>query len=73
MCPPASSICTGAIRLDRETGKVDRVRAVKHTIKDGMVFDSGKLLGQIRDMVEKAKQETGIEVTIPPMLYPTVE
>jgi hypothetical protein len=49
------------------------VRAVKHTIKDGMVFDSGKLLGQIRDMVEEAKQETGIEVTIPPMLYPTVE
>lgn len=53
---------TGALRLDANTGKAHRVRALKFTIKDGVVYDSRKLLAEVRAMVEAAKQKAGPEV-----------
>lgn len=46
---------TGAIRLNDETGKAERVGGVKYTIKDGIVYDAKKLLADVAAMVEKAK------------------
>jgi imidazolonepropionase len=48
---------TGALRLDEKTGKVHRVHALKYTIKDGVVYDSQKLLGEVREMVRESKKE----------------
>lgn len=48
---------TGALRLDEKTGKVHRVHALKYTIKDGVVYDSQKLLAEVREMVGEAKQQ----------------
>jgi len=48
---------TGAVRLNDETGKVDRVGGVKYTIKDGIVYDAKQLLADVREMVRKQKQE----------------
>lgn len=62
---------TGTVRLDRETGKISRVKGIKYTVKGGVVYDSDKLLSQIRDMVTKSKKDTGIEVNIPAMLHPS--
>jgi len=52
---------TGALRLDEKTGKAERVRALKYTIKDGIVYDSQKLLAEVRGMVEEAKRKAGPE------------
>jgi imidazolonepropionase-like amidohydrolase len=46
---------TGAIRLNDQTGQVERVGGVKWTIKDGVVYDAKKLLEDVAQMVEKAK------------------
>jgi imidazolonepropionase-like amidohydrolase len=46
---------TGAIRLNDQTGQVERVGGVKWTIKDGIVYDAKKLLEDVAQMVEKAK------------------
>jgi imidazolonepropionase-like amidohydrolase len=64
---------TGAIRLNRDTGEISRIKAIKYTIKDGIVYDSQQLLKDVRQMVKKAEQQTGIEVNIPPLLHPTDE
>ena len=61
---------TGTVRLDRETEKISRVKSIRYTVKNGVVYDSPELLSQVRQMVEKSKQETGIEVKIPAMLHP---
>lgn len=37
------------------TGEATQVKAVKYTIRDGVVFDSQQLLKDVRDMVSKAK------------------
>lgn len=42
---------TGHMRLNRTSGKVERVGGVLYTIKDGVVFDARKLLGDVREMV----------------------
>jgi Amidohydrolase family len=47
---------TGAVRLNDETGKVERVGGIKYTIKDGIVYDAKQLLADVREMVRKAKQ-----------------
>ncbi|HEX7050025.1 MAG TPA: amidohydrolase family protein [Longimicrobiales bacterium] len=47
---------TGALRLNEETGEVERVRALKYTIKDGIIYDSQKLLADVRRMVVEAKR-----------------
>lgn len=48
---------TGALKLNDETGKVERVGGVKYTIKDGIVYDAKKLLGEVADMVSEARQK----------------
>jgi len=46
---------TGTIRLNDETGEVERVGGVKYTIKDGIVYDARRLLGDVARIVEEAK------------------
>jgi adenine deaminase len=48
---------TGAVRLNDETGRVERVGGIKYTIKDGIVYDAKRLLADVAAMVEKQKQE----------------
>jgi hypothetical protein len=48
---------TGAVRLDDETGAVERVGGVKYTVKDGIVYDAKRLLADVREMVRSAKAE----------------
>lgn len=47
---------TGAIRLDDETNKPERVGGVRWVIKDGIVYDAKQLLADVEGMVGKAKQ-----------------
>lgn len=42
---------TGALRLNDETGTMERVGGIRHTIKDGIVFDARALLQDVADMV----------------------
>jgi hypothetical protein len=44
---------TGTIRLNDETGKVERIGGIKYTIKDGVIYEPGKLLADVRAMVKK--------------------
>ncbi|TRZ46247.1 amidohydrolase family protein [Robertkochia solimangrovi] len=55
---------TGAIKLT-EDNEVVRVGGVKYTIKDGVVYDAGKLLADVREMVAKAKEAEGFEIIQP--------
>ena len=55
---------TGAIKLN-EDNKVVRVGGVKYTIRQGVVYDSKKLLSQVKDMVTKAKQEEFFSIKQP--------
>jgi imidazolonepropionase-like amidohydrolase len=48
---------TGAVKLNDQTGKVERVGGVKYTIKDGIIYDAKKLLADVAKMVEKAKAQ----------------
>ena len=50
---------TGALRLDADN-KLKRVGGVEYTIKDGIVYNAKELLGDIREMVAKAKAEEGV-------------
>jgi Amidohydrolase family len=56
---------TGAMRLNDETGQVERVGGIKYTIKDGIVYDAKKLLADVREMVRKQKTERGIASDAP--------
>ena len=47
---------TGAIRLNDETGKVERVGGVKYVIKDGIVYDAKKLLADVEKLVAASKK-----------------
>lgn len=49
---------TGTLRLNNETGEVERVGGVKYTIKDGVIYDAKRLLADVARMVEEAKRET---------------
>ncbi len=55
---------TGAIRFTAE-GKTVRVGGVKYTIKDGIVYDSKKLLADVKRMVEEEKQKSGFQIKQP--------
>ncbi len=46
---------TGAVRLNDQTGRAERVGGVKYTIKDGVVYDAKKLLADVAAMVERAR------------------
>ena len=49
---------TGAIKLNSEN-KIIRAGGVKYTIKDGIVYDSKKLLADVKRMVDDEKKKTG--------------
>ena len=48
---------TGHLKLNDQTGQVERVGGIKYTIKDGIVYDAKKLLADVAAMVEKQKKE----------------
>lgn len=49
---------TGTIKLN-ENNEAVRVGGVKYTIKDGIVYDSKKLLADVKAIVDKAKEDDG--------------
>ncbi|HZD54108.1 MAG TPA: amidohydrolase family protein [Woeseiaceae bacterium] len=51
---------TGTIRLNDETGKVERIGGVRYTIKDGIVYDAKALLADVAEMVQAEKDRRGI-------------
>lgn len=55
---------TGAIKLTEEN-EVVRVGGVKYTIKDGIVYDAKKLLKEVKDMVQEAKERENFEIRQP--------
>ncbi len=48
---------TGAMRLNDESGQVERVGGVKYTIKDGIIYDAKRLLADVSRMVEEARAQ----------------
>jgi imidazolonepropionase-like amidohydrolase len=48
---------TGWMRLNDQTGEVERVGGIKYTIKDGIVYDARKLLADVARMVEEQKAQ----------------
>jgi imidazolonepropionase-like amidohydrolase len=55
---------TGWMRLNDATGKTERVGGIKYTIKDGIVYDSKKLLADVAAMVAKQKAAIKGPVTL---------
>ena len=55
---------TGAVKLTKEN-KVVRVGGVKHTIRQGVVYDAKQLLREVKQMVEIAKEKEGFKITQP--------
>src|SRR3546814_32220 len=51
---------TGTLKLNDETGKVERVGGVRHTIKDGIIYDARELRAEVRDRVARQKAERNI-------------
>jgi hypothetical protein len=61
---------TGAIKLT-ENNEVVRVGGVLYTIKDGIVYDAKKLLEDVKEIVNKLKEEENFEISqpgIPPFI-----
>jgi hypothetical protein len=56
---------TGAVKLNEETGDVERVGGVRWTIKDGIIYDAFQLRADIRAMVRASKIEAGISLDKP--------
>lgn len=59
---------TGTIKLNDDTGKVDRIGGISLTIKDGIIYDAAKLRADVREMVARQKAERGMPpgiMTIP--------
>jgi hypothetical protein len=52
---------TGAMRLNDTTGRTEWHRALRHTIKDGVIYDVDELLADVREMVAKTWAEEGAE------------
>jgi cytosine/adenosine deaminase-related metal-dependent hydrolase len=51
---------TRAVRLNDETGRVERYGGVRWTVKDGIVYDAPALLEDVRKMVNEAKRKAGL-------------
>ncbi len=47
---------TGAVRLNDETGRPERVGGVLYTIKDGIVYDARQLLKDVEEMVNEQRK-----------------
>ncbi|MBT5186337.1 MAG: amidohydrolase family protein [Kordiimonadaceae bacterium] len=56
---------TGAVKLNEETGDVERVGGIRWTIKDGIVYDAFKLRADVRNMVRDAKIEASMSLDKP--------
>lgn len=56
---------TGTIKLNDESGEVERVGGVKYTIKDGIIYDAKALLEDVRQIVREAKEEAGLPADEP--------
>lgn len=54
---------TGALRLNYETGKIERIGGIKYTIKDGIVYDAKQLLADVAAMVEEQKKQRRTQTT----------
>lgn len=50
---------TGAVKIEDETGDIIRVKGIRYTIKDGIVYDAQQLLQDVRDMVDEQAEEMG--------------
>jgi hypothetical protein len=46
----------GAVKLNDETGEVERIGGISYTVKDGIVYDAKQLLEDVKQMVREAKQ-----------------
>ena len=55
---------TGAIKLNKQN-EVTRVGGVKYTIKDGIIYDSKKLLEEVKNMVSEEKKKEKFEIKQP--------
>lgn len=62
---------TGAIRLNDESGEVEKVGGIKWTIKNGILFNVDDLLTDVRAMVDSAKAAEGIPPSPMPMFIET--
>ncbi len=51
---------TGTIRLNDDSGEVERIGGIRWTIKDGIIYDARELRAQVRKMVRDAKEADGI-------------
>jgi hypothetical protein len=51
---------TGAMRLNDQSGRVERVGGIKYVIKDGIVYDAKRLLADVEKMVEEAKKRSPV-------------
>ena len=51
---------TGAVRLNDETGRAERVGGILYTVKDGIIYDARQLRKDVEKMVQKQKRERGI-------------
>lgn len=59
---------TGAIHVN-EANEAVRIGGIEYTIKDGIVYDAEKMLKDVADMVENAKQKKDYEITQPGLDY----
>jgi len=50
---------TGAVRLNDETGRAERVGGIAFTIKDGIVYDARALLRDVEELVLEQKRDRG--------------
>ncbi len=56
---------TGAIKLNDESGRAERVGGVTYTVKDGIVYDAKALLDDVRQIVRSAKEQAGLDPDSP--------
>ena len=47
---------TGHTRLDLAAGKVNKIKALRYTIKGGIIYDSAQLLDDVKNIVARQKQ-----------------
>lgn len=50
---------TGAMRLNDATRQIEWHRALRYTIKDGVIYDTAELLADVRAMVDKSWEDDG--------------
>jgi hypothetical protein len=58
---------TGTIRLNDETGNVERIGGIAYTVKDGIIYDARRLLRDVEEMVQAEKDRLNIGVGIMPI------